>query len=433
MLLLMSLITSLGSTSASAQPVSTRIIGPDVTGEPLVLPAVNGQGFAHLVKLAGVAGGFEGILPTQNEAWITATGKSLGEVLDAMVAADPRYQWREDDGVIVFRPIESWHQADSLLHAPIGGFSLENIDAGDVLALVAQMVGVKPVYHTVDTRRFSVTVREGATWLEALNAIARAHGVLTWVIKPTEPPSAPFPLTLMINIGGHGRGIVIPAGAVLHSTVSEPHDRRGAASGEPSILDRIVGQNPDRSEIVLYALYGAVRQLTAAVRVPFGFQLLPVHEGVVTAQGDRITLTGLRLREALDALVAFDPRYRWHELNGVIVFGPVATRSDTQEPLLRIVPSVHLKDVPVAHAIDAVFAALGVPGRSSYPDTRPISISLPKGPLFHLLNEISRQHGEMSWEWAEIPPEDKAIYNREFRYQLTFSQPDGGGIGFAVP
>jgi hypothetical protein len=96
-------------------------------------------------------------------------------VLAAIVNADPRYEWREDNGVIIVRPIAAWSDDTSALHAPIAGFTLENVAAHDTLDLLAQMVAVEPPGTGTDTRRFSVEVPDGATWLEALNAIVRGR------------------------------------------------------------------------------------------------------------------------------------------------------------------------------------------------------------------------------------------------------------------
>ena len=48
-------------------------------------------------------------------AEIPATGRTLREVLDAMVAIDPRYEWREMDQAYVIRPTASWNDPQSLL------------------------------------------------------------------------------------------------------------------------------------------------------------------------------------------------------------------------------------------------------------------------------------------------------------------------------
>jgi len=423
----MALIGSLSATSAAAQPALDRILGPSESGSPITISAVNGGQFETLTKAARVAAGFEGMLPVRTDLSILATGKSLRDVLDAMTAADPRYEWRWDNEVIVFRPIERWHDGSSALHARIGGFSLDNINAGDALALLARMVGVWPVCATTDARRFSVNVGDGATWLEALNSIVRAHGSLTWVIAPSLHYSAGFPISLYLG----GAGFGIPAGAVLRPTVGEPDRPCVATSAEPAILDRVVGTTQGVDPLLVESFYSLVPSLANAVGVPIGFQSLPADERAVILN-DPINLTGLTLREALDALVAVDPRYHWQELNGVIVVRPVRAWLDSQDPLFRSIRSVHLQDVQASKPIDLVLAALGRAEASGFPDTRLFSISLPEGPLLDLLNEMSRQHGELSWVWREIPPNEKNDYPRTYRYEITFYL-RGFGSGFAVP
>ena len=52
---------------------------------------------------------------------LTLTGMSLGTALSAITAADPRQEWRDMDGVIVFRPASAWaHAADRRSASSVG-------------------------------------------------------------------------------------------------------------------------------------------------------------------------------------------------------------------------------------------------------------------------------------------------------------------------
>jgi hypothetical protein len=46
---------------------------------------------------------------------VAATGLPLGTVLAATAEQDPRYAWREMNGVIVFRPTAAWDNPDDPL------------------------------------------------------------------------------------------------------------------------------------------------------------------------------------------------------------------------------------------------------------------------------------------------------------------------------
>ena len=52
-------------------------------------------------------------------ALIVTNGLTLRQLLDAVVDADPRYQWRLVDGVVVIRPAAAWADADHPLHRPV--------------------------------------------------------------------------------------------------------------------------------------------------------------------------------------------------------------------------------------------------------------------------------------------------------------------------
>jgi hypothetical protein len=154
-LLLIPLLASVNIRSAEAQAVLDRIVGPTEFGDPVFLRGVDGQQLAILGRAAGVAIGFEGIVPVRYRSSIRATARPLRTVLDTLVHADPRYEWREDDGVIVVRPVAAWSDDSSALHAPIDALMLEDVTARDVLNLLAQMVGAQAPDIGHDTRRFS--------------------------------------------------------------------------------------------------------------------------------------------------------------------------------------------------------------------------------------------------------------------------------------
>ena len=81
------LFVLLDVSSAVAQPVLDRIVGPAVPEHPVIITSVDGQAIGQLARAAGVPMGFEGLLATKKRFSIQATKRSLRDVLDAMVAA----------------------------------------------------------------------------------------------------------------------------------------------------------------------------------------------------------------------------------------------------------------------------------------------------------------------------------------------------------
>jgi hypothetical protein len=56
-----------------------------------------------------------------------------------------------------------------------------------------------------------------------------------------------------------------------------------------------------------------------------------------------------------------DPRYEWREMNGTIVFRPVAAWNDVYDPMFRLTPAVKLDDVRMSAVIAHLAAVLEAP------------------------------------------------------------------------
>jgi hypothetical protein len=419
------LVASLGVSAAAGETaVVDRIVG-SWNGSParVIVSSLTGAQLVPLANASGVAIGFEGVSPKPFAQPIVATGHGLGAVLDALVKADPRYEWREDDSVIVIRPVEAWFDNASLLDTPVGRISLKDIMAGDALRLLSQMFGVGPLFTGIDSRRFSVEVRDGASLLEALNAIVRAHGSLAWSYEPLAPGSQ---LPMQFTIGGVGFGI--PAGAGPRPVTRSADTSRS----ERPMLERPF-ENGRQGPLMSSLHASSVLTFAEAAGVPIGFESLSPSEPV------RSSVTGIGLRGtlgyALDDIVAFDPRYEWRNVDGVIVIRPATAWLDPGDPLFRIVPAIRLDNVTVSKALAALREALGGSGTPSpNSDTRTFSIDVPAGrTVLDVLTAISRAHGELSWAWEEPSADDLSHSPGDYRYRLWVTIPAGGvrsGVGF---
>ena len=423
-LLFLAHLTTFGASSASAQVVLNRIVGPTEIGDPLVITRIDGQTVGTLAMASGVPMGFEGLPMLPRTVEIIATRKSLRAVLDAIVAADSRYEWQENDGVVFIRPIGVWGDESSLLHRRAGHMTLDNISANDALTAVTRLIGLSPPPGGLDTRRFSVEVHEGATILDALNAIVRAHGTMTWVLEP-RPSSAEYPRSILLFVGSRGIGVGIPA-AGPQAFNADYYVSSEATRSHLPLLDRLVGTHQNGTPFAVSCLTASsALQLAAVTGVPLGFESVAPAEGPVRCWRESFALSGFTLREALDALVTLDARYEWHEVYGVVNMRPATAWSSSQSNLFRLVPSMRLENVSSVKAIDTFLSSLtGAPRYSNMSDTRRISIDLPNGVALDLLNELARTHGELSWAWEELtaterrdlPPE-----HRTHRYGITFS------------
>jgi hypothetical protein len=121
-------------------------------------------------------------------------GMTVQDALDRLVQLDPRYRWMEDDGVIVMRPRNAWNEAGHFLHRTVSSFIVKDEDMTGALNAVQTALGpgrfdAPPQrWHPTpeSERRFSVALG-GIPGLEALNAVVRAHGSLTWELSYCQP------------------------------------------------------------------------------------------------------------------------------------------------------------------------------------------------------------------------------------------------------
>lgn len=145
-------------------------------------------------EVAGRPTRFDGNLSSIPSAARTLLiGLTVGEALDVIVSADPRYRWREQDGVILIRPVEAWTDPAHFLNQGLDGFRLRDSTASDVAKVIYSRFSVKVIYGEGGVlgdppgpdvgleRRLALDVPPGTT-IEALNSVVRAHGELGWMV-----------------------------------------------------------------------------------------------------------------------------------------------------------------------------------------------------------------------------------------------------------
>jgi hypothetical protein len=123
------------------------------------------------------------------------TGKRVGEALNELIAADPRYAWIESDGVIVIRPVAAWANPQHFLHRTIRSFTVVEQHGGVALQLWRQAVwednmllGEFARPRTEEGNRpITVTIARESNAISALQQIVRAHGRLVWEVQYSQP------------------------------------------------------------------------------------------------------------------------------------------------------------------------------------------------------------------------------------------------------
>ena len=152
-------------------------------------------------EVAGVPMPYDGTLSTiPPSARTLLIGLTVGEALDALVSADPRYRWREQDGVILLRPVEAWADPAHFLHKRLSAFHLRDSTVSDVARAIYAQFGVRIIFGEGGVlgdppgpdfgleKRIVFDVPSG-TMLEVLNSVVRAHGGLGWMVHYANAPA----------------------------------------------------------------------------------------------------------------------------------------------------------------------------------------------------------------------------------------------------
>jgi hypothetical protein len=114
------------------------------------------------------------------------------------------------------------------------------------------------------------------------------------------------------------------------------------------------------------------RRIAQGARVPVVFEVAPPTPA--SGLPERVDLSGLTVRAALDALVARDPRYAWQQVGNTIVVRPTAAWADESHPLHRLAGEEAAGEKPLAEAVRQV-----VGGDASSADMTPLTASVDRG------------------------------------------------------
>ena len=194
--------------------LSDRIVGSLVGERPIVVSGPYPSAVSQLAAATKVPMGIEFLGPEYPAlaADIPATGRPLRDVLDAMIAVDPRYEWRELPGVIVMRPAAAWRDPDSLLFRLVPAVEMTGVSLTDAATHVARALGHPSPLVMPRGTTISLNQPQG-TMLDLVNAVVRAHGEMFWELKRETEPSMiqqghRHTLSFFL-MGGNGSGFAV--------------------------------------------------------------------------------------------------------------------------------------------------------------------------------------------------------------------------------
>jgi hypothetical protein len=198
------------------QPLATTTHIIYAPGGQLAAPSDPGELglLSRIARVAGVPFGFEAddIHPRPATGMAVepheVRGDTLRAALDAFVTLDPRYEWRDMNGVFVVRTRVAWTSTHDVLDQPVGDVDWRDLDVIAAFNRVARLLyPVSPhdafegMTRTRD-RPFSVRVSKG-TLLDVLDAAVRADGELGWAVSYG---TAPSPMRFTLTLGHYGNG-----------------------------------------------------------------------------------------------------------------------------------------------------------------------------------------------------------------------------------
>jgi hypothetical protein len=123
-------------------------------------------------------------------------GTTVGDAMKALLALDPQYRWVDADGVLLVRPVSAWGNTDHFLHSILSTLSIDNEHMRGALDSWRSSVTGEPIHESMHhgdmrtaegNRRFTITPGGAISAIDALDAIVRAHGSLSWEVSYCKP------------------------------------------------------------------------------------------------------------------------------------------------------------------------------------------------------------------------------------------------------
>jgi len=169
---------------------------PANASSPLRVVSFHGDMAALLSALGpsfGATIGFEADpLKPNSEVTVEVRDATFPDVLNAIVKSEPRYQWREVDGVFEVFPIAG---TSPLLEMMIGSLRLTDVSGAEAINQLMDLTEIRPVVMSMKLKRrpdstsarpseqkFSINL-SGVTLRQALDQIAKESGIRFWLFR----------------------------------------------------------------------------------------------------------------------------------------------------------------------------------------------------------------------------------------------------------
>jgi hypothetical protein len=181
-------IAALAQQSSLDRPLQTTLAAAVPLGdrETMLIPRT-------LVRSAKIPMGFEQADPLPPSSGPRTpqpiAGLTMRQVLDLIVGLDPRYAWREVDGVAVVRPSAAWSDPNDALNRHVQNIHWTSVNARQTLDRLTSVIFDAPVTVTpgfVTSSSFAVDIADG-TVLQVLNAAAKAGDLFWWTQTEKRP------------------------------------------------------------------------------------------------------------------------------------------------------------------------------------------------------------------------------------------------------
>jgi hypothetical protein len=172
------------------------------------------------------------------------------------------------------------------------------------------------------------------------------------------------------------------------------------ATGGP-VLQRIVSKDlPVELPITVKRMGSAAERLGQFAAVPLGVEDSVVPISPTAAVTAPLSLTGMKVEDALESLVHLSSTYEWRQIANVVVIRPTKAWADPDNPLNRRIESVDWRSVNFAEALDrtmSLLTSLEYKTPQPTPDERRFDIVMQRPTLLQLLNTIALEHGQLVW------------------------------------
>ena len=449
--LIAALLASIASPSAqrSRGPLaSVRIVGGPVATLDIPAPVpVAYDAAAVALQASGVPFELEGAAPHPDRPLTDfahppqrgefLTGLTVGDALDAIASAQPRFQWTETGGTIragfladaqspLDRRIARFEVRQASPHAAfetLAGLLFSDRETTPVIAATEQPPSPPRERAPAQDRTITLAL-DNPSVRDVFRATARAHGALSWSVRYDSEPAVLE--RAIVTLVSPRQTLVLRGPAVTGSRVGAAND-----------LVRL-SQNGDLS-----AMLAAYMRTS---RVNIGAELLPQPVAQRFLRSiPAINVANLTPAQAMARIVAHDSRYTVEERDGRFLVRPVSAalpRSALDARLPDFVRKGEPLDVAVAdllqrlgadtvrpstvHTADGVSRDVGEAAR-----LKPVTVALSQPTTVReALDAICRSLGDASWFFryqAMVSPGRAG-------FSLQIESPDGWSLsrGFSI-